>query len=178
VAAGAAALAAGVAMAVLVTGATAGPSERVVTIHGSNNAITISGSPDPEKLTISGRQTACCITIDGSTFSPDDARCQPSSGTPQAVCDISDVDSVEAELGGGSDSMTLADKFSIITIRGETGADTIVGGKGSQLIEGEGGDDKLSGGDGPDKIDGGKGEDRCDGGGARDDVKKCEHGGD
>jgi Ca2+-binding RTX toxin-like protein len=164
-------------MAVIVSGAAAGPSERVVTIHGSNNAITISGSNEPEKLTISGRETACCITIDGATFSADDQRCQPPSGAG-AVCDVSDVDSVEANLGDGTDSMTLADKFSIITIRGETGADTIVGGAGEQVMEGQGGDDKLTGGDGRDSLDGGKGDDRCNGGGSRDVVKHCEHGGD
>jgi Ca2+-binding RTX toxin-like protein len=178
VVAGVSALAAGVAMAVVVSGAAAGPSEREVTILGSGDAITIAGSPESEKLTVSGRENECCLTIDGATFSADAEGCQPDSGAGNAVCNVSDYDSVQANLGGGGDAMTLVDKFRIITIRGETGADTIVGGSGSQVIEGQNGDDKLDGGDGPDRLDGGKGEDRCKGGGSRDVVKHCEHGGD
>ena len=165
-------------MAVLVTGAAAGPGERVVTILGSQDAITIAGSPEAETLTVSGRENECCLTIDGATFSADAEGCQPDSGAGNAVCNVSDYDTVQANLGGGGDSMTLVDKFRHITIRGETGADTIEGGLGGQVIKGLGGDDNLKGGDGVDSLDGGKGDDRCKGGAHRDLIKNCEHGGD
>jgi Ca2+-binding RTX toxin-like protein len=150
----------------------------VVTIHDFEDRIWISGSDESEKLTISGRENECCLTIDGAQFSADAEGCQPDTGTGQAVCNVSDYDTVVVEMGRGGDSVALASKFNIITIHANTGADTIVGGQGGQLMYGDGGDDKLDGGDGVDKIYGGRGEDRCKGGAANDVVKDCEHGGD
>ncbi len=165
-------------MAVVVSGAAAGPSDRDVTIDGTNKVLTIYGSPNAEKLTVSGRSSDCCLTIDGSsTFSEFSDDCDYESGSlSRVICDTSKMKGIEAPLGDESDSFEVAGRLPILTVRGETGFDTIRGGKAGETLSGGSDDDKIRGGGGKDDINGGSGRDDCKGSQeAR--IKKCEHGG-
>lgn len=166
-------LGAGIGLALAVTSAAAGPSSRVITIHGQGRTLTVSGSPDPEALTISGVQNECCITIDGSAFSADDRRCESNSGLPEATCDLSKVKSVVLDTGGGEDAVNIVDKFDVLTIRGGTETDNLFGGKGPETFSGQGGDDVIFGRGGKDSINGGPGKDTCNGA-RKATIKKCE----
>jgi Ca2+-binding RTX toxin-like protein len=176
VAAGAAALAAGVGMAIVVTGAAAGPMDRDVTIGGTSKVLTIYGSPEAESLTVSGRSSACCLTIEGTgTFSEFSDDCDyDNSGTFRTViCDVSKLKGVEAPLNDSDDLMTVVGRVPILTIRGQTGEDRLVGGDSGETLHGDGGNDKIRGGGGKDDINGGPGKDKCKGSQeAR--IKKCE----
>jgi Ca2+-binding RTX toxin-like protein len=170
---GAIAIALGVVAAVAVSGAAAGPNERVITIFGQGRTLTLAGSPEAELLTISGVQSECCITIDGTDFSADDDRCQSGSGTPSATCDLSHVKSMTINLAGGEDRVNIADRFSVLTVRGGTETDNLFGGKGPETLNGDGGDDNIDGRGGGDSINGGQGKDTCKGS-RKAEIKKCE----
>ena len=174
--AGALSLAAGAGMAFVVAGAAADPTDRDVTIDGSNKVLTIYGSPEAEKMTISGRSSDCCLTIDGSsTFSEfsDDCDYDDSGTFMRVICDTSKMNGIEAPLGDSSDSLEVVGRLPILTVRGETGFDTILGGKAGETLQGGPDDDKIRGRGGKDDINGGSGTDDCKG--SRDaKIKKCE----
>lgn len=173
--AGALSLAAGAGMAFVVAGAAAGPTDRDVTVDGSNKVLTIYGSPEAETLTIQGRSSDCCITIDGATFSDlsDDCDDGGTGSLNRVVCDTSRMKGIEAPLGDSDDSMTVAGRLPILTVRGETGFDEILGGNAGEKLSGGPDDDDIDGRKGKDKINGGPGTDKCRGSReAR--IKKCE----
>ena len=174
--AGALSLAAGAGMAFVVAGAAADPTDRDVTIDESNKVLTIFGSPEAEKLTVSGRSSECCITIDGSsTFSQfsDDCDYDDSGTFMRVICDTSKMKSIDAPLGDSDDSMTVVGRLPILTIRGETGFDEILGGKAGETLDGGPDGDLIKGRGGKDKINGGSGTDKCKG--SREaTIKKCE----
>jgi len=148
-------------MAAIVAGA-AGPTDRDVTIDQQQRVLTIFGSPEVETLTISGRSSQCCITIEGNSFSEFSDDCDYSPGGFTSVeCDTSKMKGIEAPLGDSGDLMTIAGRMPILTIRGQTGEDRLIGGDAGETLQGGEHDDRIRGGGGRDDINGGSGVDRC-----------------
>jgi Ca2+-binding RTX toxin-like protein len=174
--AGALSLAAGAGMAFVVAGAADGSAQRNVTIANTSKVLTIFGSPEAESLTVSGRSSGCCMTIDStSTFSEFSDDCDyDNSGTfKRVICNVSKLNGVEAPLNDSNDLMTVVGRVPILTIRGQTGEDLLVGGDSGETLHGDGGDDRIRGGGGKDNINGGRGMDKCKG--SREaKIKQCE----
>jgi len=150
----------GMGVAVLVSGAAAGPSERQITIFNKGDTLTIAGAPESEDLEIRGRQKRCCMRIRATTsfaqFSDD---CEQRSD--HVACDVRKVDHVVADMDGGTDQVFVEDEFNVLTIRGSTGEDLIIGNKGPETIQGGSENDLLDGRGGRDRLNGGDGTDAC-----------------
>ena len=95
-----------------------------------------------------------------------------------AVCSDFDLETVELNLGGGSDEFRIFNDLTSalrrIIIRGGDGADALRGTEFDDELEGGGGPDSLKGLEGRDKLDGGARSDHCNGGPGQDQIKNCE----
>ena len=88
---------------------------------------------------------------------------------------------IRISVGGGNDSVTIADNLTLPTVvdggagddflKGGGGADLIFGGDGVDTINGAGGDDNVDGGAGNDSVTGGLGRDLLLGGAGDDTVQ-------
>ena len=76
-----------------------------------------------------------------------------------------DVTTVVADGGDGSDGIDASKANVGVVIRGGAGNDKLLGGRGDDIIEGGTGDDYLYGAEGSDTLSGNDGNDTLDGGG-------------
>jgi hypothetical protein len=82
---------------------------------------------------------------------------------------MSNVQRIEAELGGGDDLLSIAGNVRVMVLAdGGDGKDTIIAGGGSAILLGGNGNDRLIGGSRRDVIIGGAGQDQISGGGESD----------
>ena len=184
-----AALAIGATTAVLASGAAA-PGDRVITLRGDANALTVVGSSFGDTLTINGRAADMgmpgTITISGNMAKvaiqpgPDedcDGTTDVSTARVTASCDMGTRPDITIAMGKGGDSLEAAPGYDGVTIigKGAAGEDRFAGSTLADRFNGGGGDDNLKGKDGADELNGAGGDkDRCDGGPGQDEIRNCE----
>lgn len=183
-----AALAIGATTAVLASGAAA-PGDRVITLRGDANALTVVGSSFGDTLTINGRMATLgmpsSITVEGNMSEvtiedgPDED-CDGETDSEQRVsvyCNTGTRPDITISLQGGDDSLKAVGGYSGVNIvgKGAGGDDALRGSPLADLFNGGGGNDNIQGEKGADDINGGGGNrDRCDGGPGPDKITNCE----
>jgi Ca2+-binding RTX toxin-like protein len=135
-------------LALLLLAIAAGPASASPHLRArvSDGTLLISGSPFAEQITL--RQSA----TDRNRLEVD----LGNDGSADATFDLTAVDAIDVDAGGGDDAVRIDDVNGAFTARIPT------------RIDGGNGDDTLNGGAGAEILDGGNGNDRIDGNGGAD----------
>ena len=135
-------------LALLLLAIAAGPASASPHVRArvSDGTLLISGTPFAEQITL--RQSA----VDRNRLEVD----LDNDGSADQTFDLSTVDAIDVDAGGGDDTVRIDDVNGAFTARIPT------------RIEGGNGDDTLNGGAGAEILDGGNGNDRIDGNGGAD----------
>jgi len=135
-------------LALLLLAIAAGPASASPHVRArvSDGTLLISGTPFAEQITL--RQSA----VDRNRLEVD----LDNDGSADQTFDLSTVDAIDVDAGGGDDTVRIDDVNGAFTARIPT------------RIEGGNGDDTLNGGSGAEILVGGNGNDRVDGNGGAD----------
>lgn len=171
------AFAVGALTAALASGA--GPEPKLITLKdGPERLVIAQGSDGGDSVRVYGTLGDITFAADRQfTVGRTDCAVTGPAET-NAVCTDTDLETIDAGLGTGSDRFDAREGFLAtgveLRVRGGRGEDRLTGSDLGDELEGGDGDDRLKGLRGRDELDGGQQDDHCDGGPGKDNVKNCE----